>query len=152
VTSRVDVTGVLARRAADGLSPCRACPFAIGSGLHAVPELCVRFRGETVLRHDRLDLSMTVPLADGTFRCAYVPCPPDFAAFDESAARTIAEVSAGGDRNANAGARDDVAYLSCMPWFDYTSLNNALPHAQDCIPACPGAASSRARSAARPAR
>ena len=28
----------------------------------------------------------------------------------------------------------DVAYLSCLPWLDYTSLDNALPSANDCIP------------------
>src|ERR671916_366731 len=35
---------------------------------------------------------------------------------------------------ANTGQRDDLAYLSCLPWLDYTSLDNALPHAEDCIP------------------
>ena len=29
---------------------------------------------------------------------------------------------------------DDLAYLSCMPWLDYTSINNALPGPDDCIP------------------
>jgi chloramphenicol O-acetyltransferase type A len=43
-------------------------------------------------------------------------------------------VARGGELNANSGERDDVAYLSCMPWLDYTSINNALPHADDCIP------------------
>ncbi len=36
--------------------------------------------------------------------------------------------------NANAGARDDVVYLSCLPWLDFTSINNAIPDADDCIP------------------
>jgi chloramphenicol O-acetyltransferase type A len=133
VTARVDVTHVMARKAA-GVSPYRACLFAIGAGLHAVPELCMRFRGDVVTRYDRVDLSMTVPLADGNFRYAYVPFLPAFAAFDAQAARLIADVAAGGELNANTGARDDVAYLSCMPWLDYSSINNALPHAQDCIP------------------
>jgi chloramphenicol O-acetyltransferase type A len=133
VTARVDVTHVMARKAA-GVSAYRACLYAIGAGLHAVPELCMRFRGDVVTRYNRVDLSMTVPLADGNFRYAYVPYDPDFAAFDTRAAALIAEVAAGGDLNANTGQRDDVAYLSAMPWLDYSSINNALPHAQDCIP------------------
>jgi chloramphenicol O-acetyltransferase type A len=133
ITARVDVTRVLARKV-DGVSAYRACLYAIGAGLHAVPELCMRFRGDVVVRHDRLDLSMTVPLADGNFRYAYVPWVPDREAFDTEAARVIADVSAGGTLNANTGQRDDVAYLSCLPWLDYSSLNNALPHAGDCIP------------------
>jgi chloramphenicol O-acetyltransferase type A len=123
----------MAQKAA-GVSVYRACLWAIGAGLHAVPELCMRFREDVVTRYDRVDLSMTVPLADGNFRYAYVPWQPDFAAFDGCAAALIAEVAAGGDLNANDGGRDDVAYLSAMPWLDYSSISNALPHAQDCIP------------------
>ncbi len=134
VTSRIDVTCLLARRKASGISPYRACLYAIGAGIHAVPELCMRFRGDQVTQYDRIDLSMTVPLPDGNFRYAYVPFDPDFSRFDTSAETIIAKVAVGGDLNANTGQRDDLAYLSCMPWLDYTSINNALPHAQDCIP------------------
>jgi chloramphenicol O-acetyltransferase type A len=134
VTSRVDITQVLARRAETGISSYRACLYAIGAGIHAVPELCMRFRGNQVTRYDRIDLSMTVPLPDGNFRYAYVPFDLDFATFDRRAAAIIAAVAADGGLNANTGQRDDLAYLSCMPWLDYTSINNALPHAQDCIP------------------
>jgi chloramphenicol O-acetyltransferase type A len=134
VTSRIDVTHLLARRAEVRISPYRACLYAIGAGIHAVPELCMRFQGDEVTQYDRIDLSMTVPLPDGNFRYAYVPFAPDFAAFDATAAAIIAGVTAGGDLNANTGQRDDLAYLSCMPWLDYSSINNALPHAQDCIP------------------
>jgi chloramphenicol O-acetyltransferase type A len=134
VTSRIDVSHVLARKADAGISPYRACLYGIGAGIHAVPELRMRFRGEVVTEYDRIDLSMTVPLADGSFRYAYVPFDPDFAVFDRQAAAIIAAVAAGGALNANAGERDDLAYLSCVPWLDFTSINNALPHAQDCIP------------------
>lgn len=134
VTSRIDVTHLLARRAETDISPYRACLYGIGAGIHAVPELCMRFRGAEVTRYDRIDLSMTVPLADGNFRYAYVPFDPDFAAFDSRAAAEIAAVAVGGALNANTGQRDDLAYLSCLPWLDFTSINNALPHADDCIP------------------
>jgi chloramphenicol O-acetyltransferase type A len=134
VTARVDVTQVLRRRREAGISPYRACLYVIGAGIHAVPELCMRFRGDVVTQYDRIDLSMTVPLADGNFRYAYVPWTADFATFDAGAAAIIAGVAAGGDLNANTGQRDDLAYLSCLPWLDYTSINNALPHADDCIP------------------
>jgi chloramphenicol O-acetyltransferase type A len=133
VTARVDVTRLMARRA-EGLPVYRTCLWAIGTGLHAVPELTMRFRGDRVVRHDRVELSATVPLADGSFRYSSLPFHAERAVFDAEAARIIAEVARGGELNANSGERDDVAYLSCMPWLDYTSINNALPHADDCIP------------------
>jgi chloramphenicol O-acetyltransferase type A len=133
-TARVDATRLVMRRGVAGFSPYRASVFAIGAGLHAVPELCMRFRGDVVVAHGHVELSMTVPLADGNFRYAYVPYRPDFAAFDTDMKAIVSEVARGGALNANAGARDDVAYLSCMPWLDYTAINNALPGPDDCIP------------------
>lgn len=134
VTSRLDVTDLMERHKPAGISPYRASLFAIGAGLHAVPELMMRFRGDVVVRHDAVELTMTVPTAAGSFTFAYVPFVPDFATFDATA-RTLIEVAAnGGDLAANTYQRDDLAYLSCMPWLDYTSLTNAMPGAHDCIP------------------
>jgi len=133
VTARPDVTRLLARRQALSLSPYRACIWAIGAGLHAVPELLTRFRGDEVTAHDRVDVSMTVPADDGTFRYCYVPWQTDRKAFDSDCAARI-EAARNGALNANSGQRDDVAYLSCMPWLDYTAINNALPGPDDCIP------------------
>lgn len=132
-TSRLDITHLITRKG-QGVSPYRACLFAIGAGIHAVPELCMRFRGDQVLRHDMITLSMTVPTQAGSFAYGYVPFDADFAAFDAEAARLIAKAAAEQALDANAGQRDDLAYLSCMPWLDYTSINNALPGPDDCIP------------------
>ncbi|MDA1153700.1 MAG: CatA-like O-acetyltransferase [Proteobacteria bacterium] len=133
VTSRLDVTAVMARKAT-GLSPYRACLHAIGVGIHAVPELCMRFRGENVVRHDMITLSMTVPTQAGSFGYAYVPFVADYTSFDLQAKALIDRTAAGADLAPNDGERDDLAYLSCMPWLDYTAINNALPGPQDCIP------------------
>ncbi|WP_322891552.1 MULTISPECIES: CatA-like O-acetyltransferase [unclassified Yoonia] len=133
VTSRLDVSAVMARKAA-GLSPYRACLHAIGAGLHAVPELCMRFRGDDVVRHDMITLSMTVPTQAGSFGYAYVPFVADFDSFDRQAKALIDRTAAGADLAPNDGERDDLAYLSCMPWLDYTAITNALPGPQDCIP------------------
>ena len=133
VTSRVDVTRLIAAKAS-GLSPYRACLYAIGHGIHAVPELCMRFRGDQVVRHDLITLSMTVPLDDGSFGFGYVPYAADFAEFDAAAKAEIDAVKGGALRAPNQGERDDFAYVSCMPWLDYTSLSNALPGPDDCIP------------------
>ncbi len=132
-TTRLDVTHLMQRRA-DGISPYRACLYAIGAGLHAVPELCMRFRGDTVVAHDMVTLSMTVPTDAGSFGYAYVPYIADFDTFEAQAAALIGEVAKGGVLQANSGERDDLAYLSCMPWLDYTANNNALPGPDDCIP------------------
>lgn len=132
-TTRIDVTHLIGRKL-EGVSPYRACLFAIGAGLHAVPELKMRFRGDQVVQHDMITLSMTVPTHAGSFSYGYVPFVGDFPAFDAQARSLIASVAEGGMLDANSGERDDLAYLSCMPWLDYTAINNALPGPDDCIP------------------
>lgn len=132
-TTRLDVTHMMARKS-DGISPYRACLYGIGAGLHAVPELRMRFRDDVVVAHDMVTLSMTVPTEGGSFGYAYVPFVADFGTFDAQAKSSIDDVAQGGALKANNGERDDLAYLSCMPWLDYTAINNALPGPDDCIP------------------
>ena len=133
-TVRMDVTKLMTKRKSLGLSPFRHAIWAIGAGLHAVPELCMRFKDDTVTRFDRLLLSPTIPLDNGDFRYTYMAWNPDRARFDSHASEKMAEVRAGVPLNANDGTIEDVAYLSCLPWLNYTALDNALPHANDCIP------------------
>ena len=134
VTSRIDATRLLTELKPKGVSPYRACIYAIGAGIHAVPELLMRFRGDQVTLYDSVELSMTVPLPNGNFNYAYVPFQPDFAAFDAGCHRLMEAAKNKVGLEANSGERDDLAYLSCMPWLDYTSINNALPGPDDCIP------------------
>lgn len=133
VTSRVDVTGLMQAKAR-GISAYRACLYAIGAGLQAVPELRMRFRRDDVVLHDTFFLSMTVPTQSGTFDYAYVKWIADWSEFDASSAKRIAAASQSTSLNPNAVPSDAVAYLSCMPWMDYTSINNAMPGPDDCIP------------------
>lgn len=134
VTSRIDVTRLMTRLKPAGMSPYRASLYGIGTGIHAVPELLMRFRGESVIRHDAVEMSMTVPTSGGSFSYAYVPYDPDFSRFEARAKSLIDAAASTGDLAANTGARDDLCYMSCMPWLDYSSINNAMPGPDDCIP------------------
>lgn len=134
VTSRLDVTRLLTIRKPQGISPYRACVYAIGAGVHAVPELCMRFKDDVVTQYRAVELSMTVPVPNGSFNYAYVPYHPEFSEFDETCRDLITRAAAGETLDANSGERDDLAYLSCLPWLDFTSINNALPGPEDCIP------------------
>ncbi|MEM8693775.1 MAG: chloramphenicol acetyltransferase [Pseudomonadota bacterium] len=134
VTSRLDATRLMTERKPQGVSAYRATLYAIGAGMHGVPELLMRFRGDTVLQHDAVELSMTVPTKNGSFNYAYVPFRADFGQFDTKARSLIEAAGAKTTLDANSGERDDVAYMSCLPWLDFTSINNALPGPDDCIP------------------
>jgi chloramphenicol O-acetyltransferase type A len=134
VTVRMDVTYLMATRKERDLSPFRHAIWAIGAGLHAVPELCMRFRSDSVTLYKRLLLSPTIPLENGDFRYTYMAWNPARDRFDTHAREKIEEVRTGTPLNANDGSIEDVAYLSCLPWLDYTALDNAMPGPDDCIP------------------
>ncbi|WP_305970588.1 MULTISPECIES: chloramphenicol acetyltransferase [unclassified Mameliella] len=134
VTVRMDATHLMKQRKPAGHSLFRASLHAIGCGLHGVPELNMRFRGDSVVRHDRVMLSTPVPRPDGGFNFSYVPFDPDFARFDAGAKAAIEEARNRATLAGNAEGMDGVAYMSCLPWLDFTALDNAMPHADDCIP------------------
>lgn len=138
-TARVDVTTLMTKGKPAGVSPYRAFIHAIGAGLHAVPEFRMRFlagdaAGEKVLEYGSISLSATVPRPGDTFGYAYIPFIADWPEFDASCKAIIEETARGTDLGANTGQRFDVAYLSCLPWIDFTALDNALPGPDDCIP------------------
>lgn len=130
-TTRLDVSHLIARKE-DGLSTYRACLFAIGTGMHSVAAMRTRFTDTEIRVYDSVEMSMTVP-RDGGFGYAYVPFDATFQTFDRIAAARIAQAGGDGGTGANID-RQDLVYLSCLPWLDFTSINNALPGADDCIP------------------
>ncbi|MGR3540196.1 MAG: CatA-like O-acetyltransferase [Hasllibacter sp.] len=131
LTARADMTAVM--RARPAASPFLAAIHAIGAGIHAVPEMRTRFRDERVVRHAAVTLSPTIPMESGAFRYAYLDWRAEYGAFAAAAAPRV-KAARDGALNANAGERDDLAYLSCLPWVDFTALDNALPGPADCIP------------------
>jgi chloramphenicol O-acetyltransferase type A len=133
VTSRVDVSALMRAKAARGISVYRACLYAVSRGLHAHPALLTRFRGDAVMQYETCSLSMTVATPEGGFNYAYVDCAPDWEDFDRDAADAIAEARARTCLSPDAG-NDCVAYLTSLPWMDFTAFDNALVSKDDCIP------------------
>lgn len=135
VTARIDVTAILARKAQEpGFSGYLACVHAAGGGLHAVPELRCRIRGERVFIHDRLRLSPTLQFTDGRLGFTYLDWQPDFATFAPAARAEIRATLARGEMEPGIEGDDDVAFLSCQPWLDFTAFDNPVFDADDTIP------------------
>jgi chloramphenicol O-acetyltransferase type A len=130
-TSRIDVSRLMAQK--DHLPIFRTCLWAIGAGLNSVPQLRLRFQGDQVVAYDKIDLSATIPVANGDFRFAYFLWQRDREAFDAHAAEEIAATRSDRPHDTKSN-RPDLAFLSCLPWLDYTALDNAMPHADDCFP------------------
>lgn len=135
VTARIDVSGLMMRKAQEpGFSGYLACVHSAGAGLHAVPELRCRIRGDRVVIHDRLRLSPTLQFPDGRLGFTYLDWQPDFAAFAPAARAEISATLARGEMEPGIEGADGVAFLSCQPWLDFTAFDNPVFDADDSIP------------------
>lgn len=132
ITARLDVSRLMA--ATPRPPVFRACLWALGAAVMAVPEMRIRFGGEDVVAHEGLTLSPTVARADGSFGYTYLRWMPDFTTFSRAAEAPIDAARAGETLDPNTDPMADIAYFSCLPWLDFTALDNALPGREDCIP------------------
>lgn len=135
VTARIDVSQICQRHGLEkDFSGYLACIHSIGSALHSVPELALRIRGETVVRHRRMVLSPTLQFGDGRLGFTYLDWQSDFANFSCKARDMIAATLAMGALRPGVDGDDGVAFLSCQPWLDFTAFDNPIFEADDSIP------------------
>ncbi|KNG92996.1 CatA-like O-acetyltransferase [Pseudaestuariivita atlantica] len=129
ITTRLDAAALKKR----GGSPFRGVLWALGAGLASVDAMRLRFEGDVVTLHDEVQISPPIALDDGSFAYGYFDWTPDRAAFDAHAAGVIETVRRSGSLDPTSG-KPCVTFASCLPWLDFTALDNAMPHSDDCVP------------------
>jgi len=132
-TVRMDVTAMMTRKTSQELSVFRTVLWAIGQGVDQSPALRLRFDAEGVTQYENIVLSGPIDLPDGNFRYCYIPWQSDRAAFDANTADTITEARKSTDLDPTPPT-GEAFFFSCLPWLDYTSLDNALAGPDDCVP------------------
>lgn len=122
VTVALDVTAWHAAITAAGL------PFyptlvhrvtAVANGLEAFR---LRIRGERVVLHERLHPSFTVPWREDLFNFCTVPFEPDLDAFLARCEPAIAATKAADHLLLDEPGRDDMLFISCLPWLAFTGM------------------------------
>lgn len=130
ITSTLDITPLYHYAKAHGLSLYYALIYATMTVTNGLPDFLYKIRGEEIVRHDQLHPSFVVlneethlikivnALYSGTMEEFCAQCA------QRVAAQTAHFPSATDER------RDDLVYISCLPWFSFTSLSNEM----DCNP------------------
>lgn len=122
---RVDVTQLYGSAKRAGRSFYLSMIYEVMASLNATEAFLYKLRGDTVVRHDRLSPSFTVPHMGDRFKIVSVELQEN-EGIDAFCAR------AGQQANMQTHAfpspeqerRDDWAYLSCLPWIDILSVTN----------------------------
>ena len=105
--------------------------WGVLSAAHAVPELRRRVRvdggRDVVVEHERIDCTCTVGRPDGSFGFGYFPWDPDRERFVAAVRGRIEHAVAQPGLDRSQQHRDDMLYLSCIPWIEITNIQHAEP-------------------------
>ena len=135
MTARVDAGKLLRRVKAEGGSAFLYTVYASMRAVNSVDAFLYKLRGDTVVRHEFLSPSFTVPAEDDLFKIVTLDwdgaeSPAEFTKRARAAMEAQTELFPPAAEN-----RDDVAYLSCIPWVDFTAITNEMPlNREDSIP------------------
>ena len=92
-----------------------------------IPELRWRIRGERIVEHEIIHPSFSVNTeVSDVFSFCYVDYDPDFQSFSRSAITATEEMKRAPSFE-NDAQRDDLMYLSGLPWIHFTSISHAMP-------------------------
>ena len=126
VTTSLDVTRLHAYVRARGLSFYHALIYATLSVMNGLPDFLYKIRGEQVVKHEKLDPSfVTLDPETHLLKIVNVPFGGTLEEFCAQCARREAAQTSYFP-SPEAEGRDDLVYISCLPWFSFTSLTNEM--------------------------
>lgn len=130
VTTSLDVTKLHAWSKAHGCSFYYALVYATLEVMNGIEDFRYKIRGERIVLHEKLDPSFVI-LEENThlFKIVNAAMAGTMEEFCR-AASAQAEAQTAYFPAPSEEARDDLVYISCVPWFTFTSLTNEM----DCNP------------------
>ena len=130
----VDVTTFYPFVKRHGYSLTVAMVYVISRASNAIPEFRQRIRGDQVVEHEIVNPRFSILADQDLFTFCAVEHAEDFSEFAGRAAKNIADVKAHPELEGNP-ERDDVLYMSPIPWVSFTSFSHPMPfHPADSIP------------------
>jgi len=112
---------------AEGLGLFRPILWAVSSAANAVPELRQRIRGAEVVEHDVVHPSYTMMSEGEVFNYCTVDHDPDPRAFFAAVDAENARVEGTTELVPDAPGRDDLLFVSSIPWRRFTALTHPVP-------------------------
>ncbi len=139
LTAEVEVGGLLQRCDQTDRSFFAAMLYRLAWAANRVPAFRQRIRstpdGERVIEHPRVDPAFTVAVEDGCFAFAAVALEQDEERFHRAVAAESRSKRTDGTLQPHESHRDDVIFMSCLPWVRFSSLTHPVHTDRiDCIP------------------
>jgi len=138
ITSELDTTGARARWKAQGVGVFAGIVHAVTGAANAVPQLRQRIRVDgdrlRVVEHDVLAAGYTVGTESELFNYGYTPWMDDLGAFSRHVRAESERMRTAVVLEPNEGVRDNLLYISSIPWLNYTGLTQPVAGRMDSVP------------------
>ncbi len=133
--ANVDMTAFYAYVKRYGISTNVAIVYMISSAANAIPEFRYRIRGAEVIEHEMVHPSTTILGNEDVFSFCSLAYIPDFSKFASGATEKIAQVQKRPRLLEEDQGRDDLLFLTALPWVTFTSIVHPLHwHPVDSVP------------------
>jgi chloramphenicol O-acetyltransferase type A len=118
----------------NGYSLTVSMVYVIARASNAIPEFRQRIRGDQVVEHEIVHPGFSILIDEDHFSFCAVEYAGDFSEFTARAAKKIEDVKVHLDL-VNDPEKDNVLYMSPIPWVSFTSFNHPMQlHPADSIP------------------
>lgn len=134
MTVPVDLTELLPVLADHGVGFTPAIVYVQARAANGIPEFRTRIREDgTIVEHDLVHPAMTVLVDDDLFSFCFLDYDECLPAFAAQAAARMAQVKERPSLEDPAD-RDDLLFMTAIPWVSFTSFSHPMPHNADWVP------------------
>lgn len=127
VTSEIDVSKLLNVAEKKGIPNSQAILYMIGRAVNDIDNFKYRKENGKVVKYDQVDLGMTIGTENNLFTYSNIEYYKDPQKFFEKADAKVEKAKKSKNLFQDE-ARNDIIYLSCLPWVKFTSMTNPIHH------------------------
>ena len=125
ICARVDITHTFKHLESGGISKFNGFLWLLCHAANSVREMRCRIRGDSVVEHDCLDPSFTFLDEDKNLAFCTAEYSPDVTEFFNRVNQSI-ETTRTNPSMEDVPGIDNLLYISCIPWIDFTSISHAM--------------------------
>jgi len=135
MTARSDVTKLIEVTKKKNIPSSHAILYMIGKTVNDIPEFKCRLKDGNVVKYDKISLGMTVDREDDLFYFLDLEYFENSKEFLNNASNEIEPAKKSTQLFPDEEPREDVVYLSCIPWVNFTAFTNPISdYKTDTIP------------------
>jgi len=125
ICANIDITELKSFTEKNKLSLFKTVLFIAVSTANNIKEFRQRIADEQVYEHERVAATYTVPSSQDVFSFCTTTYSLNFQDFYNASGNAMNQ-AAENPQIGNLPGRDDLIYMSCIPWVSFTSYSNAM--------------------------